>query len=234
MNLDRVEPGDRLSAARQNLLIGQVNALSCPGTPGQSQYGTAGVAFYGPPETRLALFELIGPVSYPDLSTAPSDHFDRDPTPSAQAQRVWWYQQQTTDATYLGAAVRSYAVPDDARQETIWLPLGPRNQNGYGVGPPGVGPGDRVLCLFDRQSGRWEVVGGPPYHVACWGTLQAELDSGGSATVALWWGGGYPGLNVTAYDWLLASGTNLPNLTKVKVEYFPQDQKWWVTGAACQ
>jgi hypothetical protein len=70
--------------------------------------------------------------------------------------------------------------------------------------------------------------------VACWGTLQAELDSGGSATVALWWGGGYPGLNVTAYDWLLASGTNLPNLTKVKVEYFPQDQKWWVTGAACQ
>ncbi|MGD0897981.1 MAG: hypothetical protein ABR915_09090 [Thermoguttaceae bacterium] len=233
MNLDRVEPGDRLSAARENLLIEQVNALSRPGTPGQSQYGTSGVAFFGPPEALLALFELTGPVIYPDLSTAPSGHFDRDPTPHATAKRVWCYQRQTQDRTYAGAPIRSYAVPDDAREETVWLPLGRRNTDGYGVGPPPASAAARVLCLWNRQSGRWEVVQGPPYHVACWGQLSGQLNSGGSATVALWWGQGYPGINVTAHDWLLHGGNSLPSQTKVKVEYFPQDDKWWVTAAEC-
>jgi hypothetical protein len=237
VNLDRVEAGDRLSAARENVLIEQVNALSRPGTPEQSQYGTAGTAFYGPPETRLALFELTGPVSYPDLSTAPSGHFDRDPTPSAQAKRVWCYQRQAADQTGFGIPVRSCAVADDAREETLWLPLERRNADGYGIGPPGVAAGMRVLGLFNRQSGRWEVVQGPPCYSACWGVLQAELDPGGSATVMLYWGSrqfGASGLTVTAYDWLLAAGASLPSQTKVKVEYFPQDDKWWVTGAECQ
>jgi hypothetical protein len=233
MTLEFVQPGDPLSAAQQNLLIDQVNCLARPGATKEAQFGTAGIAFLDPPAARLALFELTGLVVYPQTSDAPTGYFDREPTPSASALLVWCHQHQAEDQVPGGGPVRSYSTTDGSPETTIWFPLTRRDANGYGVGPPVAQPGDRVLCLYNRQSGRWEAVQGPPFYMACWGKLDEQLNSGSLATVSLWWGSGDSGLNVTAYDWLLLGGTSLPAQAKVKVEFFPQDNVWWVTGAEC-
>ena len=65
MTIDHVQRGDPLSAACQNELIDQVNAIACPGAAGQAQYGTAGITFHGPPQTHLAIFELLSSPSFP-------------------------------------------------------------------------------------------------------------------------------------------------------------------------
>jgi hypothetical protein len=192
---------------------------------------------------EIALFQLSGRITYPDLSTAPRDHFDREPCAWANAQRMSWGQAQPSDKTFLGGPVLSWYPGQKTAEQKIWFPAAPRTVlgispaggtgtwTGFSIGPPAYEPGDRVFCRLYGQ--RWECLADPPYR-SCWGVLQEQLNAGSSATVSLWWGGGFPGLNVTAYDWLLATGTNLPALTKVKVEYFPQDGVWWVTAAACQ
>jgi hypothetical protein len=233
MSLRRVQPGDNLSTAGHNRLVDQVNALLRPGSAAQAQYGTAGVTFCGPAETHAALFELSGPITYPDLDGAPSDHFDRDPTPCATARLVWCHQHQPGDADAAGQPVRSYFTRSDDAEQTIWFPLSRRDESGYSLRPPVAGANPRVLCLLNRQSGRWEVIEGPPYYMACWGILDAQLNAADHATVSLWWKGSDSGLNVMAYDWLLTTGTNLPSGTKVKVEFFPQEDAWFVTAAAC-
>ena len=233
MTLQRVEPGDNVSAGRQNSLVEQVNHLMRPATAGEAQYGTGGVTFHGPSQTLVALFELTGSVTYPNVTDAPSGSFDREPTPWAYARQIWCHQHQASDQTSDGKPVQSYFTLPSGPTATVWLPLAPRNQNGYAVGPPIAQSGTRVLCVFNRQSGRWEVVQGPPYFMACWGTLNAQLTPEGNASVRLYWGGVNSGMDVTAYDWLLAPATILPSGTRVKVEFFPQDNVWWVTGAQC-
>lgn len=230
MTLERVEPGDPLSAANQNLLIEQVNMLSRPGASGEAHFGSDGIEFTSPPETRLALFELTSYVAYPNSANAPSDHFDRDPTPWAYARELYCHPFRSTD-TNGNAAIRSYGVIQTSVEKTVWFPLAPRDPNGYAIMPPIAGLGARVLCIFNRQSARWEVVQGPPYYVACWGRLDERLNANCSAVVSLYWGGGDSGMNITAYDWLLKPGYYWPTQTRVKVEFFPQDGIWWVTAA---
>ena len=230
MTIERVEPGDPLSAASQNLLIEQVNMLSRPGAAGEAQFGTDGIAFHSRPETRLALFELTSYIVHPISVGAPSDHFDRDPTPWAYARQLYCHQFHSTD-TNGNTPIRSYGMIETSAQTTVWFPLALRNPSGYAIAPPVARSGARVLCVFNRQSARWEVVEGPPYHLACWGKLDEQLNSNYSAAVSLYWGGGDSGMNITAYDWLLPPGTHLPPQTKVKVEFFPQDGIWWVTAA---
>ena len=65
------------------------------------------------------------------------------------------------------------------------------------------------------------------------GASSTSRSSPAAATVSLWWGDSDSGLNVTAYDWLLAAGTSLAAGTKVKVEFFPQTTRGGVTGAEC-
>lgn len=234
MTLPRITPGDPLSAAEQNRLIDEVNALARPAAVGRACFGVGGIGLVTPPEVRLALFELTGPIVYPQLDGAPSGYFDRDPTPHAPAQLVWCHQHRTEDIGQGSQPVLSYATSSDYAEQTIWFPLCRRNDEGYALGPPVAQAAARVLAVLNRQSGRWEVVQGPPCFMACWGVLDEQLLAGGSATVSLWWGEGDSALNVTAYDWLLKTGTSLAAQTKVKVEFFPQDDKWWVTAAACQ
>ncbi len=233
MTLSYVRSGDPLSAAGQNLLVEQINALGRPGAVGQSQFGAAGVTFHAAAEARLALFELVDSVIYPELVGAAEGYFDRESTPYAQAKPVWYSQHQAADETATGEPIRSDQISDNPATTMIWFPLAPRNADGYAMGPPVAQVGTRLLALFNRQSGRWEALQGPPYYAACWAMLNQQLASGGSASARLWWGGGDSGLDVTAYDWLLPPGGNLPAGTKVKVEFFPQDGLWWVTAASC-
>ena len=231
MTLSQVAPGDPLSAAAQNLVVDQINALARPGAVGTAQYGSAGLTFCDPTETRLALFELTEAMNYPEVSGAVLE----DPTPSARANFVWFSSQESGQASS-GPAVRSYGPIAGSVPQTIWFPLVDRSSAGYGVWPPLAAVGTRVLAIFNRQSGRWEVVQGPPSHVVSWGRLSADLPAGGSVGVLLAQPSkpnDYTGVMITARDWLLPPGATIYTGTKVKVEYFPQDQCWWVTGAAC-
>ena len=144
MSQDRVEPGCP-EHARHNLLVEQVNALSCPGTPAQSQYGAAGVAFYGPPESRLALFELTArsPIrTCPRPATISTAIRPRGPTPSGSggaARR----RTRLISASRCGVT-RSRTMPG---QETIWLPLGPRPRERLRHWAAGSGPGNRRVAM---------------------------------------------------------------------------------------
>jgi hypothetical protein len=159
MTIDRVESGDPLSAGCQNELIDQVNALACPGAVGQAQYGTAGITFHGPPQTQLAIFELLSALSFPDLDGAPTGYFDREPTPFAQAAMVWCNQYQATDVTADGTPIRSYSSAYSG-QVTVWQPGARRTGDGTNLAynTPAFRAGDRVYCLWNRQSGRWEIL----------------------------------------------------------------------------
>ncbi len=167
MTIERVHRGDPLSAACQNELIDQVNALGRPGTAGEAQYGSGGITFFGPRRTPLAIFQLLEELNYPNLTDAPSDHFDREPTAYATAQMVWCQQFQATDVAPDGQAVRSYGGSQHSAVVTIWHPCAPCNAAGYAVGPSPFAAGSRVVCQWDRQSGRWEILGdGPPWVVS--------------------------------------------------------------------
>jgi len=87
-----------------------------------------------------------------------------------------------------------------------------------------------AMWLPDMQ--RWEIIS---MQEDVWvGKLDETLNPGGSAAVSLWWPNNTSGVmedsgkNITAYDWLLASGTTLASGSKVIVQYDSQHQKWWV------
>ena len=73
------------------------------------------------------------------------------------------------------------------------------------------------------------------HHFHFWGVLDGDLNQGSSATVSLWWGStlGDSTENVTAHDNLLEVGETIDATTKVKLEYFPIAQKYYVTAALC-
>ena len=225
MSIDRVRPGDPLSAARESDLADQLEAASRPTASMRAEYGSGSPTFDGGPPTLVGLFELVGYVNYPVTGGA-HDHYDRDPTPYARARRVYCHKFRSAD-TFPG-----YGTVAAEPETNIYWPLCRRDDYGYGVAPPIALEGTRVMCVFNRQSGRWEVVMGPPYYIACWGMLDEQLNASYSATVSLYWGGGDSGMNIRAYDWLLPVGSHLPAYSRVKVEFFPQDNLWWVT--ACE
>ena len=187
MTIPRVECGDPLSAARQNELIDQVNALSRPGVAGRSHPGSAGAGHPTPPQMHVAIFELSESLNYPNTSGAPTDHFDREPTPFAQAQMVWCNQFQTSDVAGDGTPIRSYGGTSYSPQEVVWYPSAQRNGAGYAVGTSPFATGDRVTCVWNRQSGRWEIVcyAAPPAQGLSYAKVQSNyanflLDASGN------------------------------------------------------
>jgi len=165
MTLSRVQPGDPLRAADQNRLIDQVNRLGRPAAP-RGQFGSTGMALPSRESTRLALFEITGTSwSLPDLSDLPTSTVDREQIPSIAARRIDFAQHETGDVDGSDDPVGTYAIGDNL-QETIYyvsarvIPaVASTHRGGYAVGPIELGFGDRVWCVLNRQSGRWEVVG---------------------------------------------------------------------------
>jgi hypothetical protein len=136
-----------------------------------------------PHAPRVALFQLTSPLVYPDLDGAGAEHFTVEPTPCATARQVWCHGFDPDDKTPEGEPLRSYGGADNSREETIYHPAARRNAAGYAVGHPAFRAGDRVFCLWNRQSGRWEVLA-PPLDVWRF-ELKTALQPGLSATAYL-------------------------------------------------
>jgi hypothetical protein len=136
-----------------------------------------------PHAPRVALFQLTSAMVYPDLDGAGADHFTVEPTPYATAKQVWCHHFDPEDKTPAGEPLRSYGGAANSREETIYHPAVRRNAQGYAVGHPAFAEGDRVFCLWNRQSGRWEVLA-PPLDVWRF-ELKTALAPGQHATAYL-------------------------------------------------
>ncbi len=161
MSIDRVRRGGRASAAGQNQLIDRLNALSSPGAGDEAQYGASGITFRGVAATHLGIFELQAGLQYPDLNSpaaAPTDHFDRDPCAFAQANMIWCSHMQAADEDSSGNPIRSYGGADFSKTVLVYHPTARTNPAGYAYGTPSLSPGQRVYCIWNPQSGRWEII----------------------------------------------------------------------------
>jgi hypothetical protein len=183
MKMQRFHRGHPLSAKQSDRLVEQVDSLARPGAAGQAQYGAAGIVFDSPRPTQLAIFELTDNLVYPDLSDASDDHLDREPTPYAPARQVWYQQHSPADQDSDGAPIGSYRAQPGEPATKVWYPQAMRNVAGYAMGTPPLGAGDRVTCYWNRQSGRWEILG-EPWRVWRFELLTALLP-GGTATANL-------------------------------------------------
>jgi len=153
------------------------------GAVGEAHYGAAGVSFLAPAETRLALFELVTGLVYPDLSQPGGEHITQEPTPWASARQLWCHHFHPQDQTPSGEPIKSYGGSGLGRQQVIYHPGALHGQHGYAVGHPAVGAGQRVFCLWNRQSGRWEMLT-PPLRLWRF-ELKEDLAPGQSAAAYL-------------------------------------------------
>ena len=236
--LDRLRNFDPLSAARQNELLDQVNVRGLPGASQSAQYGAAGVTFNGPPATRWALFQLTGELVYPNLAGAGTEHFTVEPTPYATARMVCCHQFDPDDKDPQEHPIRSYGGSSLSKQETVYHPGAFRNTAGYAIGHPAFRSGDRVFCVFNRQSGRWEIV------AAALGTWRFELKTGlspgGSATAYLlpWHDAAYgvdTNVEFTVYDAILGTLRGRARTETVAgsrgyARYMPDSGRWEITA----
>ncbi len=149
-----------------NELLDRLGALGRPGAAEEAQYGAAGLTFQAPPPTHRAIFELTEALTYPNLDGAPSDHFDRDPTPFAMAKMVWCHQNDPSDVDAEGNPVSTYGGTAHSQEVVVWHPMAYRSQGygsyagvppGYSCGTPTFAVGEHVACQWNRQSGRWEI-----------------------------------------------------------------------------
>jgi hypothetical protein len=74
-------------------------------------------------------------------------------------------------------------------------------------------------------------IGNPAGISALHGTLSAALNQGSCADASLAFNGSQYTQRV--YDLLLASSLSLPSGTTIVATYWPDEQKFYVTGAAC-
>ena len=172
MTIDRVANREPLSARKQNRHIDATNALANPGLPGRGQFGPTGREDEPNPSTFITLFELASGVAYPSATTRP---YTTDPTPWANARQVHCCQHNSGDLDGSGNPIRSYATNASDTPVKIYFPTAPRNAEGFGVpitpsqnpyltyDTPIAAEGDRVQCVFNRQSGRWEALPSPNY-----------------------------------------------------------------------
>lgn len=138
----------------QNALIDQLNRLVRPGAQGRAQMGSAGVAFLPPPTVHLGLFELSGPLVYPE----PNDP-DATGAPYTEAASPVWYL--SGDDQYGGANL--------GEPTTLYFPQALRDAEGRPLGTPALGPSMRCHAHFNPQSGRWEIL------AAALGMLRFEM-----------------------------------------------------------
>jgi len=214
-------------------LLARADRNARPGATGEAQYGTAGVSFFAPPETRLALVQLTSALGYPDLEGAGTSHFTVEPTPSATARQVWCHQFDPDDKTPGGDPLRSYGGTANSKEETVFHPAVFRNASGYAIGHPAFRAGDRVFCFWNRQSGRWEILA-PPLDVWRF-ELKTALSPGSSATAYLLaYSEGYAEnvhIEFDVYDALVgtlrgrAKTDSLPG-TQGYAKYMPDSGRW--------
>jgi len=206
-----VQPGDPLSAERQNELIAIINALQHSEIQGGlGERGGAGQQVLIPPRTRLVMFETGGPLIYPETATL---------APYATCHRIIWKDQADEYGDEHPNDVRVYfphAVGAGAGAGFEGLPIVPR----------------RVWATWNRQSARWEAI---VQTQTVWrGTLDGTLSQGSSATVNIWLYAGSDldtNIDVTAYDWLLGANQSIASGAKVVILWSEDDGRFYVIAA---
>ncbi len=106
------------------------------------------------------------------------------------------------------------------------------SQSGHLIARPYGGV--RILWLAGTDGGeQWALVriGNPSGIAALHGTLSAALNQGSYADASLAFNGSQYTQRV--YDLLLGNGQSLASGTKIVATYWPDEQKFYVTGAAC-
>jgi len=164
MTLDPVQPGSPLSAQQQNALIARVNAVARPGAAGSAQYGTAGVTFDAPADVRIGIFEMTEKMWYPsddDPPIPPGLGGVPDVPYTLAARRIW-----------VSHADNQYNQKSDSPDTVLYQPTCLRDTGDVAWSTPGYGIGSRVAAVYNRQSGRWEILERPPY------TARIELAEG--------------------------------------------------------
>ena len=146
-------------------MIDQVNAIACPGAAGQAQYGTAGITFHGPPQTHLAIFELLSSPSFPDLEGAPTDI---STVSRPRLRRPGWFGVTSTGRTTSPRTARPSAATaaPAARKRPFGIGARHTSDTNLAYPTPAFQGGDQVYCHWNRQSGRWEIVSdGTPWFI---------------------------------------------------------------------
>ena len=108
---------------------------------------------------RIAVWELSGP-----MERVVTDGL-KDDVPSAEARPIWYFspagsppENEYDDASPYTRSMRVYhaaAFPGDQRSQIVALENGEAGE----LGVPKYHSGDRVYAEFNRQSGRWEIIG---------------------------------------------------------------------------
>lgn len=133
-----VRPGERLSSSKQNELVGAANLAGEPDViGGVVASGRGGPSIFIPPaNSQLAMFELANGFTFPSGGS--------DAPYSDDAKRVPFDGEK-------------YEANEDATA-TVYYPLAARDGDGAWAGQPVVVEGTRVVCWWNRQSKRWEIV----------------------------------------------------------------------------
>jgi hypothetical protein len=206
MAIERIQPGDPLSAARQNQLIDSLNRLLSAGG------GRA-------PRPPLMWFELAGPLVYP---------YDTTQCPSSQGAMVVWFdpQQGTYGGTKNAPPATVYhpmalcgsdghyvGLPAMCAGDRVWCCW--NLQSGRWEIVADRGPlCYRAQLLEDLEQGQ-------SAQAVVW--IRALGDSTGDMR----------GATITVYDWFLGPGQALPNGTPIQAQWFPDDRRFYATTAAC-
>ncbi len=161
--LEHVEAGQTLSAVHQNTLVDRLNAVSrlSPAGALHGGHGSGGLQLSAPDRTRLAIWQLSGPMERAVTDGIPDD------VPSAPAAPVWYFpvdgtapENEYTETPAYSRSARVYYVagfPGDQRDQLQQLSPGQPGDTAI----PKFGPGDWVVARLNGQSGRWEIVEGP-------------------------------------------------------------------------
>lgn len=158
MSVERVKKGDKITADRQNDLIGALNRRITIGTTSRGAYGTSDTSFTPPVHTPLELFELTEKVCTPEsCSTPPVDTDDpcypKPPEWPDDYPDVPW--SRNAKRVYLDHDDNTYDVVVGDRVDTIYWPSCTCAE------VEDYGDGDRFHCRWNNQAARWEVVGRP-------------------------------------------------------------------------
>ena len=230
MTVPHVSEGERITAGWANNLADAANAVfNTTFTGGRVQVTSNGIALTPDSTLTVALFQLVDDWTYPDSGTD-------DPTPfSENAKRLILTRSSPVvdESNIYQHTVGSQVLFDT---QTIYAPTCYRDGSEIGFGPRPAGPNQRVWCAFSNETSRWELFS-PALILWSWAVLDEELTEGSSATASLWlWDGDAladSGDSVEAHDWLLGSGETIAADTRIKVEFMPDTERWWVTAARC-
>jgi len=164
--LKHVTKGSPIFADDQNELIDGHNAnREMRGDGIQINSHAHGRTFIGNRYDKLRRFELTTDFTFPDLETVTDEYLDADPTPYASAKELALQLASEDDEDASGDPVYSYTASDIVT--TIYAPqqfhsalsrTGDGPSTGYAQGIPRFSTGERCLCLYNRQSNRWEVL----------------------------------------------------------------------------